>query len=74
MSFSIWLDWNKPLTSLCYPPPGKRVPKSYIPLGKLPDTYYTVGELGDVALPFCTKRDAEDVAKLIPNAIVQHED
>jgi hypothetical protein len=74
MSFSVWLDWNKPLTSLVYPPPGRKVPKGLIPLANLPDTYYTTGEVTSKPLAFPTRKDAQQVADLIKNASVQQDE
>jgi hypothetical protein len=65
-----WLDFDKPLTSLVYPPKGKKVDKDYIRLGTLP-CYYTVGKMSSRPLAFPTKREAEQVANLIPSSVIQ---
>jgi hypothetical protein len=74
MPFSVWLDFDKPLTSLAYPPGGKRVSKSLIPLGNLPGVYYEVGEQTSKPLLFPTKSEAQKVADLIKNSVIQKEE
>jgi hypothetical protein len=70
VSYSVWLDFDKPLTSLVYPPSGKKVSQDCIRLGTLP-CYYTVGEMSSRPLMFPTKREAEQVANLIPSSVIQ---
>jgi hypothetical protein len=74
MSYSVWLDFDKPLTALIYPPPGKKPPKSSFPLGGLPDCYYETGNMNSKALKFPTKQEAQQVANLIQNATVQKDE
>jgi hypothetical protein len=73
VSYSVWLDFDKPITSLAYPGTNK-IPKTFKPLGNLPGVFYEVGEMSSRPLMFPTKSEAEKVANLIPKAIVQKEE
>ena len=74
MSYTVWISYDKPLTGLHFPPKNKKPSKDSVQLGTLEGIYYTVGELGSRPLAFATRNAANEVARLIPNSVIEKEE
>jgi len=74
MSFTVWLDFDKPLIALVYPAAGRKADKKSIPLKGLPGCYYEIGNVNSIPLKFPTRTEAKRVADLIPNAVIEKDE